>query len=44
MWPSEPVRGWSIINAEPTPYDDLADAVISDPISEVLPVVVASRA
>jgi NAD-dependent protein deacetylase/lipoamidase len=26
-----------IINAEPTPYDQLADAVISDPIGEVLP-------
>jgi NAD-dependent deacetylase len=26
-----------IINAEPTPFDDLADAVFSDSISEVLP-------
>ena len=26
-----------IVNAQPTPYDDLADAVIDDPISEVLP-------
>ncbi|MGN6474904.1 MAG: SIR2 family NAD-dependent protein deacylase [Mycobacteriales bacterium] len=26
-----------IINAQETPYDDLADAVIGDPISEVLP-------
>lgn len=28
-----------IINAEPTPFDDLADAVISTPIGEVLPVI-----
>ena len=27
-----------ILNAEPTPFDDLADAVIHDPIGEVLPV------
>lgn len=26
-----------IMNAEPTPYDDLADEVISDPISQALP-------
>jgi NAD-dependent deacetylase len=26
-----------IINAEPTPFDDLADAVFNEPISEVLP-------
>jgi len=26
-----------IINAQPTPYDDLADAVLRDPIGEVLP-------
>jgi NAD-dependent deacetylase len=30
-----------IINAEPTPYDDLADAVVRDPIGEVLPVLTA---
>lgn len=26
-----------IVNAEPTPFDDIADAVFSEPISEVLP-------
>jgi len=26
-----------IVNAEPTPFDDLADAVFNEPISEVLP-------
>jgi NAD-dependent deacetylase len=26
-----------IVNAEPTPFDDLADAVFNDSISEVLP-------
>jgi NAD-dependent deacetylase len=26
-----------IVNAEPTPYDDLADAVVREPISDVLP-------
>lgn len=26
-----------VVNAEPTPYDELADAVLRDPISEVLP-------
>jgi len=26
-----------IVNAEPTPYDEIADAVLSSPISEVLP-------
>jgi NAD-dependent deacetylase len=26
-----------VINAQPTPYDELAHAVISDPIGEVLP-------
>jgi NAD-dependent deacetylase len=29
-----------IVNAEPTPYDDLADAVLSGSISEVLPAIV----
>jgi NAD-dependent deacetylase len=29
-----------IVNAEPTPYDDLADAVIHEPIGEVLPAIV----
>jgi NAD-dependent deacetylase len=29
-----------IINAEPTPMDDLADAVLRQPIGEVLPKVV----
>jgi NAD-dependent deacetylase len=28
-----------IVNAEPTPYDDLADLVLRDPISEVLPAI-----
>lgn len=32
-----------IINAEPTPYDGLADAVLRAPISEVLPQLVAER-
>ena len=31
-----------IVNAQPTPYDELADAVFRTPISEVLPVLVAS--
>jgi NAD-dependent deacetylase len=26
-----------ILNAEPTPFDDLADVVLRDPIGEVLP-------
>lgn len=30
-----------ILNAQPTPYDELADAVIHDSISEVLPVLVS---
>ena len=30
-----------IINAEPTPFDDIADAVFNDAISEVLPALVA---
>ena len=30
-----------IINAEPTPYDDLADTVFQQPIGEVLPAIVA---
>jgi NAD-dependent deacetylase len=30
-----------IINAEPTPYDDDADAVFHEPIGEVLPQIVA---
>ncbi len=29
-----------IVNAEPTPYDDVADAVLTDPIGEVLPAIV----
>jgi NAD-dependent deacetylase len=39
------VRGGArltIINAQPTPYDDLADAVITEPIGEVLPALVAA--
>lgn len=31
-----------IINAQPTPYDDLADAVINEPIGESLPRLVAT--
>ena len=30
-----------IVNAEPTPFDDLADAVLSNPIGEVLPAICA---
>jgi NAD-dependent deacetylase len=29
-----------IVNAEPTPYDDIADAVVRDPISQALPAIV----
>ena len=29
-----------VINAEPTPYDGIADAVLRDPISEILPALV----
>jgi NAD-dependent deacetylase len=31
-----------IVNADPTPYDDLADAVLRTPISEILPAVVGT--
>ena len=31
-----------IVNAEPTPFDDIADAVLRDPIGTVLPVVCGS--
>src|SRR5690606_27009782 len=31
-----------VVNAEPTPYDELADAVLRDPISDVLPRLVAA--
>ncbi|MFC5187489.1 SIR2 family NAD-dependent protein deacylase [Actinomadura harenae] len=31
-----------IMNAEPTPYDPLADAVVRDPIGEALPLLVAA--
>jgi len=31
-----------IVNADPTPFDDLADAVLTEQISEVLPVLVAA--
>ena len=30
-----------IVNADPTPYDDLADAVVRTPISEALPFLLA---
>ena len=30
-----------IVNAEPTPFDDIADAVLRQPIGEILPVLVA---
>ena len=33
-----------IVNAEPTPFDNVADAVLSRPIGEVLPAVCGSRA
>lgn len=33
-----------VVNAEATPYDELADAVLRDPISEVLPRLVAAAA
>jgi NAD-dependent deacetylase len=32
-----------IINAEPTPYHDMADAVLGDPISAILPTIVTAR-
>jgi len=31
-----------IVNAEPTPYDRIADAVLSDSISKVLPALVSA--
>jgi NAD-dependent deacetylase len=31
-----------IVNASPTPYDALADAVLREPIGEVLPALVAA--
>ena len=31
-----------IINAEPTPYDDIADAVLREPIGEILPALIAA--
>jgi NAD-dependent deacetylase len=30
-----------IVNAQPTPFDDLADVTLSDPISDLLPALVA---
>ncbi len=36
-WPTGTGRGVVIVNAQPTPYDDLAAAVVRVPISEVLP-------
>ncbi|MCL4798464.1 MAG: Sir2 family NAD-dependent protein deacetylase [Burkholderiales bacterium] len=33
-----------IVNAQPTPYDDIADAVLREPIGEVLPRVVRATA
>ena len=32
-----------IVNAQPTPFDDVADAVLDNPISEVLPRICGSR-
>jgi NAD-dependent deacetylase len=32
-----------IVNAEPTPFDDLADAVLRAPIGDVLPQICAGR-
>jgi NAD-dependent deacetylase len=31
-----------VVNAQPTPYDAIADAVVRDPIGEVLPAIVAA--
>jgi NAD-dependent SIR2 family protein deacetylase len=31
-----------ILNAQPTPYDELADAVINESISDVLPALVST--
>jgi NAD-dependent deacetylase len=31
-----------IVNAQPTPYDGIADAVLRQPIGEVLPALVAA--
>ena len=33
-----------IVNAQPTPFDDQADAVFPDPISELLPAILGSAA
>jgi NAD-dependent deacetylase len=33
-----------IVNAEPTPYDDVADAVLPGSISEILPAILGSGA
>ncbi len=35
-------RAVVIVNAQPTPYDDLAGAVVRGSISDVLPVLVAT--
>jgi NAD-dependent deacetylase len=32
-----------IVNAEPTPFDDIADAVIRAPIGDVLPQICGDR-
>ena len=32
-----------IVNAEPTPFDDIADAVLREPIGEILPLLCAQR-
>jgi NAD-dependent deacetylase len=32
-----------IVNAEPTPFDDVADAVFNEPISAVLPRLISGR-
>jgi NAD-dependent deacetylase len=31
-----------IVNAQPTPYDDIADAVLRQPIGQVLPQIVGT--
>ncbi len=36
-WPPAPAPGVVIVNAQPTPYDGIAGAVVRAPISEVLP-------
>jgi NAD-dependent deacetylase len=32
-----------VVNAQPTPFDDLAAAVVREPISDALPVLIEPR-